>query len=103
MKKIEQIVTEETVNLKDKYQTLWFNNDQKIDEAEYNGRTVKLGKPLRGDEKEYKVYIKDSRGNIVKVNFGEPGMKIVESQPITKHKLCKNPAPRSKATFWSCK
>ena len=99
----EQIVTEETVNLKDKYQTLWFNNDQKIDEAEYNGRTVKLGKPLRGDEKEYKVYIKDSRGNIVKVNFGEPGMKIVESQPITKHKLCKNPAPRSKATFWSCK
>ena len=99
----EQIVTEETVNFKDKYQTLWFNNDQKIDEAEYNGKTVKLGKPLRGDEKEYKVYIKDSRGNIVKVNFGEPGMKIVESQPITKHKLCKNPAPRSKATFWSCK
>ena len=99
----EQIVTEETINFKDKYQTLWFNNDQKIDEAEYNGRTVKLGKPLRGDEKEYKVYIKDSRGNIVKVNFGEPGMKIVEAQPITKHKLCKNPAPRSKAVFWSCK
>ena len=42
-------------------------------EAEYQGRTVKLGKPMQGDVKKFKVYVKNDKGNVVKVNFGFGG------------------------------
>ena len=47
-----------------------------ISEAEYQGRQVKLGKPTAGDVKKSKVYVKNEKGNVVKVNFGDKKMKI---------------------------
>jgi len=44
-----------------------------INEAEYQGRKVKLGKPMQGDVKKFKVYVKNPQGNVVKVNFGHGG------------------------------
>ena len=50
-------------------------------EAEYQGRNVPLGKPMAGDVKKSKVYVKNSKGNVVKVNFGDPNMRIKKSNP----------------------
>ena len=64
------------------YGVMWFNEDDEIDEAEYQGRKVKLGKPMRGDVKKFKVYVKDPKTkNVKKVNFGDPNMKIKKSNP----------------------
>jgi hypothetical protein len=49
------------------------NMKEDINEAEYQGRKVKLGKPTRGDVKKFKVYVKNPKGNVVKVNFGHGG------------------------------
>ena len=84
-------------------------------EAEYNGRKVKLGKPMQGDTKKFKVYVKNDKGNVVKVNFGHGGssakgktMKIRKSNPKARKSFrarhnCDNPGPRHKARYWSCK
>ena len=58
------------------YGELWYNDDDVIDEAEYQGRTVKLGKPMQGDVKKFKVYVKNPKGNVVKVNFGHGGSSV---------------------------
>jgi len=50
---------------------------QPLEEAEYHGRKVSLGKPMRGDVKKFKVFVKDpSTGNVKKVNFGDKTMRI---------------------------
>lgn len=91
------------------YGELWFNEDEQLDEAEYQGRKVQLGKPMRGDVKKFKVYVKDpSTGNIKKVNFGDPDMKIRKSNPKARKSFrarhnCDNPGPRTKARYWSCR
>ena len=77
-------------------------------EAEYRGRKVKLGKPMRGDVKKFKVYVKNPKGNVVKVNFGDPNMKIKKSNPARRRSFrarhnCDNPGPRHKARYWSCR
>ena len=90
-----------------------------LDEAEYQGRKVKLGKPTRGDVKKFKVYVKDPKtGNVKKVNFGHGGtsakkagqktMKIKKSNPARRKSFrarhnCDNPGPRTKARYWSCR
>lgn len=90
-----------------------------MDEAEYQGRKVKLNKPTRGDVKKFKVYVKDpSTGNVKKVNFGHGGssakskgektMKIRKNNPKARKSFrarhnCKNPGPKTKARYWSCK
>jgi len=80
-----------------------------LDEAEYQGRKVKLGKPMRGDVKKFKVYVKDPKtGNVKKVNFGDPDMKIKKSNPARRRSFrarhnCDNPGPRTKARYWSCR
>jgi hypothetical protein len=80
-----------------------------ISEAEYQGRKVQLGKPTRGDVKKFKVYVKDpSTGNVKKVNFGDPNMKIKKSNPKRRKSFrarhnCDNPGPRTKARYWSCR
>lgn len=90
-----------------------------LDEAEYQGRKVPLGKPMRGDVKKFKVYVKDpSTGNVKKVNFGHGGtsakragqktMKIKKSDPARRRSFrarhnCDNPGPRTKARYWSCR
>ena len=51
-------------------------DDEEIDEAKYQGREVPLGKPMAGDVKKSKVYVRGPKGNVVKVNFGDKNMKI---------------------------
>ena len=82
--------------------------DVDVDEAEYQGRKVSLGKPTRGDVKKFKVYVKNPKGNVVKVNFGDPNMKIKKSNPARRKSFrarhnCDNPGPRHKARYWSCR
>jgi hypothetical protein len=77
-------------------------------EAEYQGRDVQLGKPMQGDVKKFKVYVKNPAGNVVKVNFGQKGMKIRKSNPKARKSFrarmnCDNPGPRHKANYWSCR
>tara|TARA_R110002020_G_scaffold14256_7_gene50600 strand:- start:3255 stop:4184 length:930 start_codon:yes stop_codon:yes gene_type:complete len=89
-----------------------------IQEAEYQGRKVKLNKPTRGDVKKFKVYVKNDKGNVVKVNFGHGGtsakkkgektMRIKKSNPERRKAFrarhnCDNPGPKWKARYWSCK
>jgi|TARA_R110000796_G_scaffold2214_4_gene8927 hypothetical protein len=79
-----------------------------LDEAEYQGRKVKLGKPSQGDVKKFKVYVKNDKGNVVKVNFGDPDMRIRKSNPAARksfrarHK-CADKKDRTTAGYWSCK
>jgi hypothetical protein len=83
--------------------------DDTLEEAEYRGRKVTLNKPTRGDVKKFKVYVRDPKtGNVKKVNFGDPNMRIKKSNPKrrasfrARHK-CKTPGPKTKARYWSCK
>ena len=52
-----------------------------VEDAEYQGRKVKLNNPTRGDVKKYKVYVKNDKGNVVKVEFGDPNMDIKRDDP----------------------
>jgi len=105
-------ITEETYDGDDfflEYGVMWFNEDDEMDEAEYQGRKVKLGKPMRGDVKKFKVYVKDPKTkNVKKVNFGDPDSKIKKSNPARRRSFrarhnCDNPGPRTKARYWSCR
>lgn len=50
--------------------------------AIYRGKQVKLNKPMRGDVKKFKVFVKDRKtGNIKKINFGQKGMSIGRNNP----------------------
>ena len=83
--------------------------EQALEEAEYRGRKVKLNKPMRGDVKKFKVYVKDPKtGNVKKVNFGDPNMRIKKSNPKRRKSFrarhnCDNPGPKTKARYWSCR
>ena len=78
-------------------------------EAEYRGRKVALGRPMKGDVKKFKVYVKDPKtGNVKKVNFGDPNMRIKKHIPGRRKSFrarhnCANPGPRTKARYWSCR
>ena len=82
---------------------------QPLQEAEYQGRKVPLGKPMRGDVKKFKVFVKDpSTGNVKKVNFGDKTMRIKKSNPARRKSFrarhnCDTPGPRTKARYWSCR
>ena len=117
----EELTNEETYDDDDdfyeEYGVLWYNeDDDPMDEAEYQGRKVKLGKPMQGDVKKFKVYVKDPKtGNVKKVNFGHGGssvkgkaMSIKKSNPARRRSFrarhnCDNPGPRTKARYWSCR
>ena len=82
----------------------------KIEEAEYRGRKVQLGKPFYTPDgpKKRSVYVKNAKGNVVKVNFGDPNMKIKKSIPARRKSYrarhhCQSPGPRWKANYWSCR
>ena len=84
-----------------------YYNDDSIVEAEYQGREVKLGKPMKGDVKKFKVFVKNNKGNVVKVNFGDPNMTIKKHIPARRKSFrarhnCDNPGPRTMARYWSC-
>ena len=85
------------------------NADATLEEAEYRGRKVKLGKPMRGDVKKFKVFVKNPKtGNVKKVNFGDPNMRIKKSNPKrrksfrARHK-CSTAKDRTSARYWSCR
>jgi hypothetical protein len=79
-------------------------------EAEYQGRKVTLNKPFATPDgpKKSSVYVKNDKGNVVKVNFGDKNMKIKKSNPErrksfrARHK-CDNPGPKWRAKYWSCR
>jgi hypothetical protein len=91
------------------------DEDDILNEAEYQGRKVQLGKPMQGDSKKFKVYVKNAKGKVVKVNFGFGGKSAKGKRMVIKDKNpkrraafrarhnCKNPGPRWKARYWSCK
>ena len=85
--------------------------DHVISEAEYQGRKVKLNDPFRlptGSKKKFGVYVKNEKGNIVKVTFGDPNMGINRDDPEARknfrarHSCDDNPGPKWKARYWSC-
>ena len=71
----EDIIEYDVENESDLKEFLEFIKEYKLDinEGEYQGREVKLNKPMRGDVKKFKVYVKNPKGNVVKVNFGHGG------------------------------
>lgn len=78
--------------------------------SEYQGRKVTLNKPFLTPDgpKKRSVYVKNDKGNVVKVNFGDPNMKIKKSNPVRRKSFrarhnCDNPGPKWKARYWSCK
>lgn len=85
-------------------------HEHKLEEAEYRGRKVSLGKPFLtpGGPKKRSVYVKNAKGNVVKVNFGDPNMRIKKSNPArrrsfrARHK-CNTAKDRTTPRYWSCK
>ena len=76
--------------------------------ATTGGKKVKLNKIMHGDVKKYKVYVKNDKGNVVKVNFGDPNMEIKRDDPARRKNFrarhhCEDPGPRWKAKYWACK
>jgi hypothetical protein len=92
-----------------------FIADNLLNEAEYQGRKVQLGKIMQGDIKKFKVYVKNDKGKVVKVNFGFGGksakgkvMKIKKNNPERRKSFrarhnCDNPGPRWKPRYWACR
>ena len=86
-----------------------------LNEAEYQGRKVQLGKIMQGDIKKFKVYVKNDKGKVVKVNFGFGGksakgkrMTIKKNNPERRKSFrarhnCDNPGPRWKPRYWACR
>jgi len=116
LEETDEITYDDDDDFFEDYGVLWYNeDDDPIDEAEYRGRKVKLGKPMAGDVKKFKVYVKNPKGNIVKVNFGHGGssvkgksMRIRKNNPKARRSFrarhnCDNPGPRTKARYWSCR
>jgi hypothetical protein len=71
-------------------------------------KNPKLNKPMKGDVKKFKVYVKNEKGNVVKVNFGDKNMEIKRDDPKrrknfrARHSCDDNPGPKTKARYWSC-
>ncbi len=92
-----------------------FESTNMLNEAEYQGRKVQLGKIMQGDVKKFKVYVKNDKGKVVKVNFGFGGksakgkrMVIKKNNPKRRKSFrarhnCENPGPRWKPRYWACK
>ena len=87
---------------------------ENLQEAEYKGRKVKLNKIMQGDKKKFKVYVKNDKGNVVVVHFGQGGdakggtMRIRKSNPKARKSFrarhnCDNPGPKYKARYWACR
>ena len=111
----EEVTLEDTQDFHEEYGYLAYSIDESdLFEAEYQGRKVKLNKPMRGDVKKFKVYVKDG-DKVKKVNFGHggtsakrPTMRIRKSNPKARKSFrarhnCDNPGPKTKARYWSCR
>ena len=83
--------------------------EEEIEESEYQGKKVKLNNPFRTSDgpKKFSVYVKNEKGNVVKVNFGDPNMEIKRDDPARRKSFrarhnCDDPGPKWKARYWSC-
>ena len=84
--------------------------DLLVTESEYQGKKVKLNDPIRTSEnpnKKFKVYVKNEKGKVVVVRFGDPNMDIKRDDPgrrasFRARRNCDNPGPKWKARYWSC-
>ena len=87
-----------------------YDEEDKIIAAEKNGKKVTLNKPFRTPDgpKKFSVYVKNDKGNVVKVNFGDPNMTIKKNIPERRKSFrarmrCDNPGPKWKSRYWACK
>ena len=84
--------------------------DLVVEAAEHEGKKVKLNDPIRTSEvsgKKFKVYVKNDKGSVVVVRFGDPNMEIKRDDPKRRASFrarhgCDNPGPKWKAKYWSC-
>ena len=83
--------------------------DHIVEESEYQGKKVKLNDPTRSSDgkKKFYVYVKNEKGNVVKVGFGDPNMEIKRDDPARRKAFrsrhnCDDPGPKWKARYWSC-
>ncbi len=82
--------------------------EEGLQEAEYQGKKVKLNDPIRGGSKKFYVYVRNEKGNIIKVSFGDTtGLSIKRDDPARRRSFrarhnCDNPGPKTKARYWSC-
>jgi len=82
-------------------------DDLILEAAEHEGKKVTLNDPVRGGSKKFYVYVKNDKGNVVKVSFGDPDMEIKRDDPARRKSFrarhgCDNPGPKWKAKYWSC-
>ena len=85
-------------------------DDLVTEASEYQGRKVSLNDPFRmpsGSKSKFGVYVKNEKGNVVKVTFGDPNMEIKRDDPARRKSFrarhgCANPGPKWKAKYWSC-
>jgi len=93
----------------DECECLDLYEDLELTEAEYQGKKVTLNDPVRssGGKSKFHVYVKNEKGNVVKVGFGDPNMEIKRDDPNRRNSFrarhnCDNPGPKWKARYWSC-
>ena len=91
----------------DKYSHL--EEELEITEAEYQAKKVKLNDPIRGGSKKFYVYVKNNKGNVIKVSFGDTtGLSIKRDDPErrrnfrARHK-CDTAKDKTTARYWSCR
>jgi hypothetical protein len=89
-------------------ETSYNEYNEKIEICEDGNKKVKLNKIMAGDVKKYKVFVKNDKGNVVKVNFGDPNMEIKRDNPARRRNFrarhnCDTPGPRWKARYWACR
>ena len=114
---IKKVLKEEFFSNKKLYEDIYGSVEEVnfLTEAEYQGRKVQLGKIMQGDIKKFKVYVKNDKGKVVKVNFGFGGnsakgkrMTIKKNNPERRKSFrarhnCDNPGPRWKPRYWACR
>ena len=88
-------------------EVIFEHENEPLQEAEYQGKTVKLNDPIRGGSKKFYVYVKDG-DKVKKVSFGDTtGLSIKRDDPARRKSFrarhnCDNPGPKTKARYWSC-
>jgi hypothetical protein len=111
---VEKTFRVKNIVLNSKQQIVNFDLNESYDdlqeEAEHEGKKVTLNKPFRTPDgpKKFAVYVKNDKGNVVKVTFGDPNMEIKRDNPERRKNYrarhnCSDPGPKWKANYWSCK
>ena len=107
VEEIHELIEEDFVVSGDEFYENW---GEPLEEAEKKGRRVQLNKPFLtpGGPKKRAVYVKNEKGNVIKVNFGDPNMRIKKNNPARRRSFrarhnCANPGPKTKARYWSCR